>query len=76
MGSLLRETAPLARWDQQQEEKQPAYRIVRNDLDESDIMLDPWVELPTPSGGIIVVARPGELPPPDLPEIPPDWEDS
>ncbi len=39
MGSLLRETAPLARWDQQQEEKQPAYRIVRNDL-AKNVVLD------------------------------------
>ncbi len=45
-------------------------------LDESDIMLDPWVELPPPSVGIIVVAQPGELPPPDIPEIPQDREDS
>ncbi len=45
-------------------------------LVESDIMLDPWVELPPPSGGFTVITIPGELPPPDLPEIPQDWEDS
>jgi hypothetical protein len=44
-------------------------------LDESDIMLDAWVELPAPSGGIVIRARPAELPPPDLPDIPQDWED-
>ena len=39
-------------------------------IPESDIMLEPWVELPLPPGGIIVKAKPGKLPPPDIPEIP------
>lgn len=40
-------------------------------IDESCIMLDPWIELPQPSGGIILKARLGEPEPPDIPEIPP-----
>jgi hypothetical protein len=42
---------------------------------ENDVMLDPWVELPMPVGGIRLRSRPGSLPPPDVPEIPTD-EDS
>lgn len=30
---------------------------------ESDIMLDAWTELPSPTGGVRVQARPGTLPP-------------
>ena len=45
-------------------------------LDESDVMLDPWVELPAPSSDIVVFAKPGALPAPDLPEIPANWEES
>jgi hypothetical protein len=45
-------------------------------LVESDVMLDPWVELPPPSGGIRIHAKPGEFPPPDLPEMPSDEENS
>ena len=41
-------------------------------IDESDIMLDPWVELPRPTSGVYVRAKPGTLPLPDVPEIPPD----
>ena len=43
-------------------------------IDESDIMLDPWVELPRPQGGTRVLSRFGPLPPPDVPEIPDDWD--
>jgi hypothetical protein len=41
-------------------------------IDESDIMLDPWVELPRPTSGIFVRAKRGTLPFPDVLEIPPD----
>ena len=41
------------------------------DIDESDIMLDSWVELPRPTSGIRLRARRGTLPLPDAPEIPP-----
>jgi hypothetical protein len=41
---------------------------------ESDIMLDPWVELPGPTGGKRVACKPGKLPPPDRPIIPDDEE--
>jgi hypothetical protein len=40
-------------------------------IDESCIMLNPWVELPGPSGGIILEARLGKPELPDVPEIPP-----
>lgn len=43
-------------------------------VDESDIMLDPWVELPPPEPSFLAQATPGELPPPDLPEIPVEEE--
>lgn len=45
-------------------------------LDESDIMLDPWFVLPPPTGGVIVRATPGKLPPPDLLEIPAEDEET
>jgi hypothetical protein len=38
--------------------------------DESDVMLDPWVEFPRPTSGIFLHAKPGSLPLPDVPEIP------
>ena len=38
-------------------------------LVESDIMLDPWVELPAPEPMFEVRVTPGQLPPPDLPEM-------
>lgn len=41
-------------------------------LEDSDIMLDAWVELPQPSGGKRVRGKPGKLPLPDVPEIPSD----
>jgi hypothetical protein len=40
--------------------------------DESDVMLDPWVEFPRPTSGIRLQAKPGPLPLPDVPEIPKD----
>jgi hypothetical protein len=44
--------------------------------DESDVMLDPWVEFPQPTSGIIVRATPGSVPLPDAPEIPADEYES
>jgi hypothetical protein len=41
---------------------------------ESDIMLDPWFELPTPKGGKIIVAKLGPPPRPDIPIIPAEDE--
>lgn len=38
--------------------------------DEADVMLDPWVELPTPKPVGTVLAHPAPPPPPDIPEIP------
>jgi len=43
-------------------------------IDESDIMLEPWVELPRPTGGVCLHVKPGKLPPPDIPDIPKDDE--
>jgi hypothetical protein len=40
--------------------------------DESDVMLDPWAELPLPASGITGVGEFGPFPPPDVPEIPRD----
>jgi hypothetical protein len=42
--------------------------------DESDVMLDPWVEFPQPTSGIVLHAKPGSLPLPDVPEIPDDGD--
>ena len=41
-------------------------------FDESDVMLDPWVEFPQPTSEIRLQAKPGKLPLPDVPEIPRD----
>jgi hypothetical protein len=43
-------------------------------LVESDILLEPWVELPAPEGGVRVLCKRGELPPPDVPDIPAEDE--
>lgn len=43
-------------------------------LVESDIMLDPWVELPEPPADCVTTATLGELPLPDPPDIPEDWD--
>jgi hypothetical protein len=40
-------------------------------IDESCIMLDPWVELPALSGGVILESRLGKPDLPDVPDIPP-----
>jgi hypothetical protein len=39
-------------------------------IDESCIMLDPWIELPSPKPIGRVVGRLAPPPPPDIPEIP------
>lgn len=36
----------------------------------ADIMLEPWVDLPHPYPSKPANAKPGTLPPPDVPEIP------
>ena len=41
-------------------------------LVESDIMLEPWVELPPPQGGVRIRTKPGKMPLPDPPDIPAD----
>jgi hypothetical protein len=41
-------------------------------LDESDVMLDPWVEFPASTSGFVVRATFGSVPLPDPPEIPAD----
>lgn len=43
-------------------------------IDESSIMLDPWVELPTPKPIGRVVGRRAPMPTPDIPEIPSEDE--
>ena len=43
-------------------------------MDESNIMLDPWVELPRPKPIGRVVGRLAPPPPPDIPEIPAEDE--
>lgn len=50
--------------------------LLPDPLKESDvmIMLDPWVEFPPLEGGIILRSKPGEMPLPDVPEIPTDEE--
>ncbi len=45
-------------------------------FDESDVMLDPWVEFPRPTSGILLYAERGSLPLPDVPEIPTDEDNS
>jgi len=37
--------------------------------DDSDEMLDPWVEFPRPTAGIRLRAQPGTLPLPDVPQV-------
>ena len=39
-------------------------------FDESEVMLDPWVELPLTGKRVRVVGKPGEARLPDSPEIP------
>jgi hypothetical protein len=45
-------------------------------IDESDIMLDPWVELPWPEPTYRVTGTFGPPPPPHIPEIPRDEDES
>jgi hypothetical protein len=45
-------------------------------IDESDVMLDPWVELPSPPPIAYFKATLGPLPLPDAPEIPQDEDES
>ena len=47
-----------------------AREAVLSSLDDSGIMLDPWVELSRPQGGLTVQSQFGPLPPPYAPEIP------
>ena len=42
--------------------------------DESDVMLDPWVELPQPTPMFSVVGEFGPIALPDVPEIPDDGD--
>ncbi len=43
-------------------------------FDESDVMIDPWVELPQPTSLFSVVGEFGPPPMPDVPEIPDDGD--
>jgi hypothetical protein len=51
---------------------QPGQDPASSLIDESDIMLDSWVELPRPTSGIYVRPKRGTLPLPDVIEIPRD----
>jgi hypothetical protein len=44
--------------------------------DESDVMLDPWVEFPLPAPAFSVQGSYGPMPLPDVPEIPGDEDAS
>lgn len=50
----------------------PAEAPTPSSYDESDVMLDPWVEFPPPKPVVTVIARPGTLALPDVPYIPRD----
>jgi hypothetical protein len=43
--------------------------------DESDVMLDPWVEFPQPTPVFSVTGEFGPTPLPDVPEIPDDGDE-
>lgn len=45
-------------------------------FDDSDVMLDPWVEFPTPAAVASVTGRFASPPLPDVPEIPSDGADA
>lgn len=60
--------------DSPSSEKQSEQNTAESAIDESCIMLDPWVELPRPKPIGRVVGRPAPLPPPDIPEIPSEDE--
>jgi len=51
-------------------ERKPPAPITAAKYHENDIMLEPWVELPTPEPLGTVMAYPAPPPPPDIPEIP------
>jgi hypothetical protein len=53
----------------------PAESRMPSAFDESDVMLDPWVEFPRPTSGIFLRAKSGSIPLPDVPELPVDEED-
>lgn len=44
-------------------------------LRESDVMLDPWTDLPTPQPITLLQAKPERLLLPDPPDLPIDWKD-
>lgn len=48
--------------------------VVAARFDEADVMLEPWVALPTPKPLGTVMAYPAPPPPPDIPEIPSEDE--
>jgi hypothetical protein len=50
----------------------PAEAPPASGYDESDVMLDPWVELPAPTPLFSVVGEFGPTPLPDVPDIPDD----
>jgi hypothetical protein len=66
-----RKTPDAARSTEERSELQSAEPVT---IDESCIMLDPWVELPTPKPIGRVVGRLAPPPPPDIPEIPAEDE--
>jgi hypothetical protein len=45
-------------------------------FDESDVMLDPWVEFPRPTSLFTVKGELGPMPLPDVPEIPDDGDEA
>jgi hypothetical protein len=44
-------------------------------LDESGVMLEPWIELPPLGPGTCIPLKQGKLPPPELLEIPADEDE-
>jgi hypothetical protein len=52
--------------------EQPPPEMMPAPLNESDVMLDAWVELPEPAEGIVTASRLGEPDLPDPPVIPKD----
>jgi hypothetical protein len=43
-------------------------------IPESEILLEPWIELPEPPPTRIGVSRKGVSPSPDVPDIPTEWD--
>jgi hypothetical protein len=54
----------------------PASKQPVSAYDESDVMLDPWIELPRPTPLFTVTGEFGPVPLPDRPEIPDDGDDA